>query len=140
MLCDLLSYAIDKFKPQAVIDAATLTGACVVALGNEVSGLFSNDYDLSDELVYCGDETMDPVWVMPLLKCYKKSLKSNFADLANISSTPGAGACTAAAFLNEFVGDTPWAHLDVAGTAWKSGSEKGSTGRPLPLLVKFLNN
>ena len=140
VLCDLISYAIDKFKPKCVVDAATLTGACVIALGNDISGLFSNDEELAASLMMAGDAAMDPCWRMPLDISFNKALRSNFADLANISDSRGAGACTAAAFLEEFVGKTPWAHLDIAGTAWKSGKEKGSTGRPVPLLVNFLRD
>jgi len=140
VLCDVLAYTIDKFKPKCVVDAATLTGACVVALGNDIAGLFSNDEELAMSLMMAGDTAMDPVWRMPLDISFTKALKSNFADLANISDSRGAGACTAAAFLEEFVGDTPWAHLDIAGVANKSGKEKGSTGRPVPLLINFLKD
>ena len=140
VLCDVLAYTIDKFKPKCVVDAATLTGACVVALGNDIAGLFSNDEELAVSLMMAGDTAMDPVWRMPLDISFTKALKSNFADLANISDSRGAGACTAAAFLEEFVGDTPWAHLDIAGVANKSGKEKGSTGRPVPLLINFLKD
>ena len=140
VLCDVLAYTIDKFKPKCVVDVATLTGACVVALGNDIAGLFSNDEELAVSLMMAGDTAMDPVWRMPLDISFTKALKSNFADLANISDSRGAGACTAAAFLEEFVGDTPWAHLDIAGVANKSGKEKGSTGRPVPLLINFLKD
>lgn len=138
VLCDVLAYTIDKFKPRCVVDAATLTGACVIALGNHIAGLFSNDEELATSLMVAGDTALDPVWRMPLDITFTKSLKSNFADLANISDGRGAGACTAAAFLEEFVGDTPWAHLDIAGVANLTGKDKGSTGRPVPLLVSFL--
>lgn len=139
VLCDLLAYAIDKFKPSMAVDIATLTGACVVALGNEYTGLFSTNEEMAMELLQAGENSLDKCWRLPLGRAYSKSLKSNFADLANIG-TPGAGACTAAAFLQEFVGDTPWAHLDIAGTAWTSGKNKGSTARPVPLLVCFLRD
>ncbi len=139
VLCDLLSYTIDKFKPILVVDAATLTGACVVALGHEYTGLFSNNEELALELLQAGENSLDKCWRLPLGRAYTKALKSRFADLANIGA-PGAGACTAAAFLQEFVGKTPWAHLDIAGTAWSSGEEKGSTGRPVPLLISFLKD
>lgn len=138
VLCDLLSYAVDKFEPASIIDAATLTGACVVALGTDISGLFANDETLAMELLIASEASLDPAWRMPLGRRFTKMLDSRFADMANIGGGRNAGACTAAAFLQEFVGDTPWAHLDVAGTAWKTGKEKGSTGRPLPLLVNFL--
>ncbi len=139
VLCDLLAYVIDKFKPKKVIDAATLTGACVVALGSEYTGLFSNSNELAGELQKAAENTLDKCWRLPLDPAYTKMLKTPFADLANIGA-PGAGACTAAAFLQEFVCETPWAHLDIAGTAWKSGENKGSTGRPVPLLIDFLKN
>ena len=139
VLCDLLSYTIDKFKPILVVDAATLTGACVVALGHEYTGLFSNNEELALELLQAGENSLDKCWRLPLGRAYTKALKSRFADLANIGA-PGAGACTAAAFLQEFVGKTPWAHLDIAGTAGSSGEEKGSTGRPVPLLISFLKD
>lgn len=140
VLCDLLSYAIDKYKPECVVDAATLTGACVVALGNVFSALFCSDDELYIQFWLAGMSSLDSCWRMPLHKSYRDSMKSNFADLANVSVTGEAGACTAAEFLAAFVGDTPWAHIDIAGTAWKSGKEKGSTGRPLHLLVEFLRS
>ncbi len=138
VLCDLLSYAIDKYKPQCIVDAATLTGACVVALGNVFSGLFCTDDDISNQFWLASRKSFDGCWRLPLHKAYRDAMKSNFADLANVSMAGGAGACTAAEFLAAFVGDTQWAHLDIAGTAWKSGKEKGSTGRPLSLLMEFL--
>lgn len=137
VLCDLITYTITTFKPACVIDAATLTGACVVALGSDLTGLFSNHEPLAAELMQAADTGLDPVWRMPLGKRFTKKLESRFADLANIGGRDG-GACTAAAFLQEFAGDTPWAHLDIAGTAWKSGADKGATGRPVSLLVNFL--
>lgn len=138
VLCDLLSYAIDKFKPQCLIDAATLTGACVVALGDIYSGLFCTDDDIGSQFWLASARSFDSCWKLPLHKAYGEAMKSNFADIANVGTTGGAGACTAAEFLASFVGDTQWAHLDIAGTAWKTGKEKGSTGRPLPLLMEFL--
>ncbi len=136
ILCDALTYA-ERFKPAAVIDIATLTGACVVALGHHNSGLFSKDDALAEQLLAAAKTSGDPAWRMPLDDEYQEQLKSNFADVANIG-TPGGGAVTAACFLSRFTEAYPWAHLDVAGTAWKSGAAKGSTGRPVPLLSQFL--
>jgi leucyl aminopeptidase len=135
ILCDALSYA-ERFHPEVVIDIATLTGACVVALGNVASGLFSNDDKLADEVREAADDAWDRVWHMPLWEDYQEQLRSNFADFANIGGRP-AGAVTAACFLARFTKKMRWAHLDIAGTAWKGGREKGSTGRPVPLLVRF---
>ena len=136
ILCDALSYA-ERFKPAAVIDVATLTGACVVALGAHASGLMSNDEALAGEVLEAGTKSGDRAWRLPLWKEYQEQLKSNFADMANIGGRE-AGAITAGAFLSRFTKRFPWAHLDIAGTAWKSGAEKGSTGRPVPLLTEFL--
>ncbi|KAF1016601.1 MAG: leucyl aminopeptidase [Burkholderia sp.] len=136
ILCDALTYA-ERFKPVAVIDVATLTGACVVALGHHNSGLFSKDDALAGELLDAAREAGDPAWRMPLDDEYQELLKSNFADLANIGGRPG-GSITAACFLARFAENYPWAHLDIAGTAWKSGAAKGTTGRPVPLLSQFL--
>jgi len=138
ILCDALTYA-ERFKPAAVIDIATLTGACVVALGNVNTGLFSPDDSLADALIAAGRQSMDPVWRMPLDDAYQEQLKSNFADMANIGGPP-AGAVTAACFLSRFAKAYSWAHLDIAGTAWKGGKEKGATGRPVPLLIQYLIN
>jgi len=135
ILCDALTYAA-RFEPEKVIDIATLTGACVVALGHVASGLFANDEALAAELLAAADDARDPVWRMPLWEEYQEGLRSNFADFANIGGRPG-GAITAACYLARFTRKMRWAHLDVAGTAWKSGREKGSTGRPVPLLVRF---
>jgi leucyl aminopeptidase len=135
ILCDAITYA-ERFKPDVVINIATLTGACVIALGHVASGLFSNDPKLADEVRSAGDEAWDRVWPMPLWEDYQEQLRSNFADFANIGGRP-AGAITAACFLARFTRKLRWAHLDVAGTAWRSGREKGSTGRPVPLLVRF---
>ena len=137
ILCDALTYA-ERFEPAAVVDVATLTGACVIALGNVVSGLLANDDDLAREVMTAGDAAYDRCWQLPLLDDYQEQLKSNFADMANIGGRP-AGTITAAAFLSRFTKKYPWAHLDIAGTAWKSGKEKGGTGRPVPLLVHFLS-
>jgi leucyl aminopeptidase len=136
ILCDALSYAEQRFKPDAVIDIATLTGACVIALGNVATGLFANDQKLADEVRSAGDDAWDRVWQMPLWEDYQEQLRSNFADFANIGGRPG-GAITAACFLARFTRKLRWAHLDIAGTAWKGGREKGSTGRPVPLLVRL---
>jgi leucyl aminopeptidase len=136
ILCDALTYS-ERFQPAAVIDIATLTGACVIALGHVASGLFANDDELADEILEAGDGTGDRAWHMPLWDDYQEQLKSNFADMANIGGRP-AGSVTAACFLARFAGKFKWAHLDIAGTAWKSGRDKGSTGRPVPLLTRFL--
>ncbi|SDV48015.1 aminopeptidase A. Metallo peptidase. MEROPS family M17 [Chitinasiproducens palmae] len=136
ILCDALTY-VERFKPAAVVDVATLTGACIIALGHHNSGLFSTDDALADELVAAGRRAVDPCWRMPVEDAYQEQLKSNFADIANIGGRP-AGSVTAACFLSRFAGAYPWAHLDIAGTAWKSGAAKGATGRPVPLLTEFL--
>ncbi|MDM0110764.1 leucyl aminopeptidase [Variovorax sp. J22R133] len=136
ILCDALTYA-KRFSPAAVIDIATLTGACVIALGGVRSGLFSTDDGLAAALEAAGESSLDRVWRMPLDEDYGEGLKSNFADMANIAGR-AAGAVTAAKFLQKFTNDFPWAHLDIAGTAWKSGAAKGSTGRPVGLLVSYL--
>ena len=138
VLCDAITYS-RRFKPAAVIDVATLTGACIVALGNHFSGLMSNDDALRDELFAAGQRADDRAWSLPIGEEYVDQLKSNFADIANVGGREG-GACTAASFLWKFAKDLSWAHLDVAGTAWLSGSQKGSTGRPVPLLVDFILN
>ena len=135
ILCDAITYA-ERFKPDVVLDIATLTGACVIALGHVASGLFSNDEKLAEEVRAAADDAWDRVWPMPLWEDYQEQLRSNFADFANIGGRPG-GAITAACFLARFTRNLRWAHLDVAGTAWRSGREKGSTGRPVPLLVRF---
>ncbi|MDR1660945.1 MAG: leucyl aminopeptidase [Azoarcus sp.] len=136
VLCDALTYA-ERFKPACVIDIATLTGACIVALGKIPSGLLANDDALAEDLTQCGTDAGDRVWRLPLWEEYQDLLKSNFADMANIGGRFG-GAITAAAFLSRFATAYKWAHLDIAGTAWLSGEAKGSTGRPLPLLAEFL--
>jgi leucyl aminopeptidase len=136
VLCDALTYA-ERFKPKAVIDIATLTGACVVALGSVRSGLFSTDDTLAKALVDAGEASQDLCWRMPLDEDFAEGLKTNFADVANIAGR-AAGAVTAAKFLQRFAIKFPWAHLDIAGTAWKGGSAKGATGRPVPLLVDYL--
>jgi leucyl aminopeptidase len=136
ILCDALTYA-ERFKPKVVVDIATLTGACVIALGHHHSGLFTNDDDLAGDLIAASKAGLDPAWRMPLDEEYDESLKSNFADIPNIGGRPG-GAITAARFLSRFTGKYRWAHLDVAGTAWKSGAAKGATGRPVALLTHFV--
>ena len=136
LLCDALTYA-ERFEPKSVVDVATLTGAMVVALGSHASGLFSNDEALSDALVGAGQASGDRAWPMPVWREYQKQLKSNFADMANVGNR-AAGAVTAACFLSRFAGKFKWAHLDVAGTAWRSGAAKGATGRPTPLLFQYL--
>jgi leucyl aminopeptidase len=138
ILCDAITYS-RRFKPAAVIDVATLTGACIVALGNHFSGLMSNDESLADELESAGVRADDRAWRLPIGEEFVDQLKSNFADIANVGGREG-GACTAASFLSKFAKDLHWAHLDVAGTAWLGGAQKGSTGRPVPLLVDFLIN
>ena len=135
VLCDALTYA-GRFKPQVVIDIATLTGACVVALGAHASGLYANDDKLAEALLAAGTESHDRAWRMPLWDDYQKQLDSNFADIANIGG-PGGGSITAACFLSRFTGDYHWAHLDIAGSAWDS-APKGATGRPVGLLSQYL--
>lgn len=136
ILCDALTYA-ERFNPSVVIDVATLTGACVIALGGHRSGLFTDDDQLALELSAAGQAALDPCWRMPLDEEYSEGLKSNFADVANVGGRAG-GAITAAMFLRRFTAKYRWAHLDIAGTAWKSGAAKGATGRPVPLLTHFV--
>jgi leucyl aminopeptidase len=136
VLCDALTYA-ERFKPQAVIDIATLTGACVIALGAVRSGLFTADDALATALSEAGEAADDLCWRMPLDEDYAEALKSKFADVANVGGR-AAGAVTAAKFLQRFAGKFPWAHLDIAGTAWRSGAAKGATGRPVALLLEYL--
>jgi leucyl aminopeptidase len=136
VLCDALTYA-ERFKPRAVVDIATLTGACVIALGGVRSGMFSSDDALAAALAEAGESSMDLCWRMPLDDDYAEGLKTNFADVANVAGRAG-GAITAAKFLQRFAASFPWAHLDIAGTAWKGGAAKGATGRPVPLLLDYL--
>ncbi|MFT5085007.1 MAG: leucyl aminopeptidase, partial [Lentisphaeria bacterium] len=138
VLCDALTYA-ERFKPKTVVDIATLTGACVVALGKQATGLYSNNDQLAANLIAAGEATNDRAWRMPLWDAYQKQLDSNFADMANIGG-PEAGSVTAACFLSRFTKKYPWAHLDIAGTGWLSGAQKGATGRPVELLVYYLLN
>jgi len=136
ILCDALAYA-ERFKPRVVIDIATLTGACVIALGHHRSGLFTPHDALAEALARAGDAALDPCWRMPVDAEYDEALKSNFADMANVGPRAG-GAITAAMFLKRFTDKLRWAHLDIAGTAWKSGAQKGATGRPVGLLTHYV--
>ncbi len=136
VLCDAMTYT-ERFEPEVVVDIATLTGACVIALGHHATGLYGNSDSLVKELANAGDEAFDRAWPMPLWDDYQEQLKSNFADMANIGGRAG-GSVTAACFLSRFAKKFDWAHLDIAGTAWVSGKEKGATGRPVPMLTHFL--
>lgn len=136
ILCDTLTY-VERFNPSAVIDVATLTGSCLMALGDVHSGLFAREQGLADDLLAASKASGDTVWQMPMDEVYHEGLKSNFADLQNIGPRP-AGAVTAACFLENFTRKYPWAHLDIAGTAWEGGSKKGATGRPVKLLTEYL--
>jgi leucyl aminopeptidase len=136
VLCDALTYA-ERFKPRAVVDIATLTGACVIALGSVRTGLFASNDDLGAALMAAGESSQDLCWRMPLDEEYADGLKTNFADVANVGGRAG-GAISAAKFLQRFTEKFPWAHLDIAGTAWKGGATKGATGRPVALLVEYL--
>jgi leucyl aminopeptidase len=138
ILCDALTYA-RRFKPEALIDIATLTGACVIALGKHHTGLLSTSDPLANKLLAAGVQADDRAWRLPLTEEYSNQLKSNFADFANIGGRE-AGTITAAAFLAKFTEDMNWAHLDIAGTAYRGGGAKGSTGRPVPMLLEFLLN
>jgi len=138
VLCDALTY-VERYKPKSVIDIATLTGACIVALGSVNSGLMSNNDKLADKLREHSLAVNDPVWRLPLDDDYQSQLDSNFADIANIGG-PKAGTITAGCFLSRFTENYPWAHIDIAGTAWLQGKSKGATGRPVPLLVDYLLN
>ncbi len=142
ILCDALTY-VERFKPAAVVDIATLTGACVVALGHHNTGLFTREDDahdqLANDLLAAGKSSGDTAWRMPVQDVYQEQLKSNFADIANIGGQPG-GSVTAACFLERFTKKYTWAHLDIAGTAWRGGATKGASGRPVPLLTTFLLN
>lgn len=136
ILCDALTYS-EKFKPKAVIDIATLTGACIVALGHETAGVMGNDQQLIDKVIAAGEQCYDRGWQLPMFDEYQDQLKSNFADMANIG-TPGAGTITAACFLSRYTKKMKWVHLDIAGVAWQSGHHKGATGRPVPMLVNYI--
>ncbi len=136
ILCDALTYS-RRFKPSVIVDVATLTGACVIALGHHLTAIMSNDDQLADNLAGAGIKADDRGWHMPLGEDFDRQLKSNFADFANVGGREG-GAVTAACFLGRFTAGMSWAHLDIAGTAWRSGSKKGSTGRPVPMLTEFV--
>ena len=136
ILCDAITYA-RRFKPEAIIDVATLTGACVIALGHHRTAVMSHSEPLSEALLKAGIESEDRAWPMPLADEYAEALKSNFADFANVGGREG-GAITAGCFLAKFTEDLNWAHLDIAGTAWTGGAKKGATGRPVPLLSQYL--
>ncbi len=136
VLCDALTYA-ERFKPASVVDIATLTGACVIALGHTMHGVMGNNPSVVNALLAAGRAAADPAWELPLDEEYDELLKSNFADMANIGGR-AAGTVTAGCFLGRFTGKYKWAHLDVAGTAWKTGDQKGATGRPVPLLTRYL--
>jgi len=138
VLCDALTY-VERFEPECVVDIATLTGACIVALGHHTSGIMANHNPLAHELIGASEQASDRAWRLPITDEYQEQLKSPFADMANIGGK-SAGTITAACFLSRFAKRYSWAHLDIAGTAWNSGSNKGSTGRPVPLLVQFLLN
>jgi len=136
VLCDALTY-VKKFDPKVVVDMATLTGACIIALGSHATALFSNNDVLANDLLAAGERAGDRAWRLPLWDEYQSLLDSNFADMQNIGGRP-AGSITAACFLSRFAKDYRWAHLDIAGTAWNSGKAKGSTGRPVPMLIDYL--
>ena len=136
ILCDALTYS-ERYNPDVVIDIATLTGACIVALGKHASGLLSNDDSLAEDLLKAGKQVNDRAWRLPLWEEYKQQIQSPFADIANVGGR-GAGTITAAIFLSYFAEKFKWAHLDIAGTAWHSGASKGASGRPVPLLTEFV--
>jgi leucyl aminopeptidase len=138
ILCDALTY-VAKYKPDVVIDIATLTGACIVALGHHTSGVMGNHPPLIADLRSAGEQSGDACWELPMGEEYQAQLQSNFADIPNIGS-PGGGTIVAACFLSRFTEKYQWAHLDIAGVAWKSGKEKGATGRPVPLLMEYIIN
>ncbi|WP_289281446.1 leucyl aminopeptidase, partial [Methylophaga sp. UBA5088] len=138
ILCDALTYS-ERFDPEIVIDIATLTGAIIVALGSTTTGLMANNQQLADDLLKAGNDSFDRAWQLPLWDDYQPLLDSNFADIANVGGKE-AGSVTAACFLSRFTEKYTWAHLDIAGTAWNSGKNKGATGRPVPMLVQYLLN
>jgi leucyl aminopeptidase len=139
VLCDAITYAEQNFKPASIVDIATLTGACIIALGHHATGMLANNNALADELLSAGISAEDKAWRMPLWDEYQPQLDSNFADMQNIGGRP-AGTITAACFLSRFAKNMKWAHLDIAGTAWVSGKNKGATGRPVPLLTQYILN
>jgi len=137
ILCDALTYS-KRFKPKTIIDIATLTGAVIIALGSHASGVMGNDQDLVDDIINAGETSLDRAWQLPIWDEYQKQLDSNFADIANVGGRE-AGTITAACFLSRFTKDFRWAHLDIAGTAWRSGGkQKGATGRAVPILTQYL--
>ena len=136
VLCDALTYA-ERFKPRTIIDIATLTGAAVAAFGSQANVMLSNDDTLAQILLQCGEQALDRAWQLPLWDEYQSLLNSNFADIANIGG-PRAGTITAACFLSRFTEKQKWAHLDIAGSAWQSGAQKGATGRPVGMLMQYL--
>ena len=136
ILCDAITYA-RRFKPDTIIDVATLTGACVIALGHHLTAVMSSNDELRESLVAASNRAEDRAWPMPATEEYAETLRSNFADFANVGGREG-GACTAASFLAKFTDGLNWAHLDIAGTAWVSGAAKGATGRPVPMLSQYL--
>jgi leucyl aminopeptidase len=138
VLCDALTY-VERFDPDTVIDVATLTGACVIALGKHATGLMSSHNPLAHELINASEQSGDRAWRLPLWDDYQEQIESPFADMANVGGRP-AGTITAACFLSRFTKKYHWAHMDVAGTAWVSGKNKGSTGRPVPMLTQFVMN
>jgi leucyl aminopeptidase len=138
VLCDALTY-VERFKPECVIDIATLTGACIIALGHNISALMSPHKGMVHEILGASNQTGDKAWQLPMDDEFQKQLESPFADMANIGGRP-AGSITAACFLSRFTKAYTWAHLDIAGTAWRSGTNKGATGRPVPLLTQFVIN
>jgi leucyl aminopeptidase len=139
VLCDTLTYA-ERFKPASVVDIATLTGACIVALGSNTSAVMGNNEALVQQLLNAGKQADDRAWELPLFEEYQEQLDSPFADMGNIGG-PKAGSITAGCFLSRYAKAYPWAHLDIAGTAWTSGGkDKGATGRPVPLLMQYLLN
>ncbi len=139
VLCDALTYA-EQFNPTKVVDVATLTGAIIIALGNKTHGIMSNNQDLCDELLEAGQCANDKGWQLPIWDEYQPLMDSNVADISNMASERGAGSISAACFLSKFADKYPWAHIDIAGTAWRSGKNKTASGRPVPLLVQFLKN
>ena len=136
ILCDALTYTQKQYDPEIIIDMATLTGACVIALGAHATGLYANRQALADALLKAGEISHDRAWQLPLWDDYQAQLKSTVADVANVGSPPGGGSITAACFLHRFTKDANWAHLDIAGTAWDG--KKFGTGRPVPLLMQYL--
>ena len=139
VLCDALTYAEQNHNPASIVDIATLTGACTIALGHQATGLLSNNDEIANELLSAGIQAADKAWRLPLWDEYQPQLDSNFADLQNIGGRP-AGTITAACFLSRFTQKMKWAHLDIAGTAWVSGKSKGATGKPVPLLTQYILN